>query len=175
MTQVIHYMTGAVLMCACALSAYAADTNTNNTTKPQIAIDQAVNPVDGIYRSVDDKTGFSRGLTDVHMKNGELVGFIIKAIPRPGYTPKTHCTGCPAPYTNLPIEGLQVISGMKPVAGKPDEFTGGHVLDPVSGKLYKGVIKLSADRRKLKIRGYIGLPIMGRTQWWLREDHPERY
>ncbi|MEY4516858.1 MAG: hypothetical protein RL180_1204 [Pseudomonadota bacterium] len=142
-------------------------------SEPAEAYDPSV--VNGVYRSVDDKTGFSRGLTDVHMKNGELVGYIVKTIPRPGYTPKTHCTGCPAPYTNQPIVGLQVISGMKPVAGKAGEFSGGHLLDPVSGNLYKGTIKLSNDHRKLKLRGYIGLPIMGRTQWWMREEHPERY
>ena len=132
------------------------------------------NPVDGIYRSIDDKTGFSRGLTEVTLKDGVLHGTIKKIIPRPNYTPKKICTGCPAPFTDQPIVGLDVFVNMKPVAGKTGEYKG-KILDPVSGNLYSGNIKLSNDARKLKLRGYVGLPIMGRTQWWIREEHPERY
>ncbi len=144
------------------------------TASASAAVTKNENAIDGVYRSVDDKTGFSRGLTEVVLRDGVLHGTIIKTIPRPNYTPKKICTGCPAPFTDQPIEGLDVFVDMKPVAGKTDEYKG-KILDPVSGNLYSGHIKLSRDARKLKLRGYVGLPIMGRTQWWIREEHPERY
>lgn len=168
----MHHIVLAVLLSAGAgivtTQGYAAATDMATSA-------DAAPSIQGVFRSVDDKTGFSRGLTEIKIENGEVKGWIIKTIPRPNYTPKSHCTGCPAPYTDKPVVGLQVISGMKAVDGNPYEFRGGHVLDPVSGKLYRCVLTLSRDGRKLKVRGYVGTPIMGRTQFWLREDHPERF
>jgi uncharacterized protein (DUF2147 family) len=175
MQQVVRFLRSSTLtmlvLGITTLSASANESATEAATAPSITNPDAVN---GIYRSVDDKTGFSRGLTEVTLRDGVLHGTIIKTIPRPNYTPKKICTGCPAPFTNQPIMGLDVFVNMKLVAGKNDEYKG-KILDPVSGNLYSGHIKLSRDARKLKLRGYVGLPIMGRTQWWVREEHPERY
>ena len=52
-----------------------------------VSLDSAPS-IQGIFRSVDDKTGFSRGLTEIKIENGEVKGWIIKTIPRPNYTPQ---------------------------------------------------------------------------------------
>ena len=46
--------------------------------------------------------------------------------------------------------------------------TGGLLYDPESGKTYKGSIDLEGDT--LKLRGYVGIPLFGRTEIWHRTD-----
>lgn len=49
-----------------------------------------------------------------------------------------------------------------------DKFDGGTILDPESGVIYKCYLKL-LDNNKLKVRGFVGFSIFGRTQYWLRK------
>jgi uncharacterized protein (DUF2147 family) len=50
------------------------------------------------------------------------------------------------------------------------EYKNGMILDPENGKLYKSKMSLSEDGKKLTVRGYIGIPMFGRSQTWLREQ-----
>ena len=129
----------------------------------------ANNDIVGLWRSVDDKTGFSKGIVEIKKnERGIYTGKIIEVIPRPGYTPKTHCNKCPAPYTDQPVVGLQVLLNMRQDPKNYGEYEGGTILDPVSGKLYKSRIKLSADGKRLAMRGFVGVEVLGRTQYWIR-------
>ncbi len=129
--------------------------------------------ITGIWRTVDDRTGFSKALVHIYRdKNGTYTGQIVKIIPRPNYIPKEFCQHCPEPWTN------QRILGMKPLWGMQDTSTGnlyagGRILDPLSGNIYNSKAKLSADGRRLSMRGYIGLSLLGRTQVWIRESNKE--
>lgn len=49
-----------------------------------------------------------------------------------------------------------------------NEYQGGIILDPVSGKLYKSRLKLNAIGNRLAVRGFIGMEVIGRTQYWIR-------
>jgi hypothetical protein len=46
-------------------------------------------------------------------------------------------------------------------------FEGGDILDPNNGKVYRVKLKLIDDGSKLDVRGYIGTPMLGRTQTWV--------
>ncbi|XID74440.1 DUF2147 domain-containing protein [Alkanindiges sp. WGS2144] len=125
----------------------------------------------GTWRTIDDKTGFSKALIDIRQDSkGAYEGKIIKIIPRPGYTPKETCQNCPAPFTNKPLVGLTVLSGLKQDAKHENNFVSAKVLDPLSGKIYSGKAKLSPDGRRLTMRGYVGVSALGRSQTWIRED-----
>ena len=50
------------------------------------------------------------------------------------------------------------------------QLADGEILDPKNGKLYKAKVKLAEVGRKLELRGYIGIPTLGRTQTWIREN-----
>lgn len=127
--------------------------------------------ISGTWRTIDDKTGFSKGLIEIKQDNsGAYHGTIIKVIPRPGYTPKETCQNCPAPYTNKPMVGLTVLSGLKQDPKNDNNFINAKVLDPLSGKIYSGKAKLSPDGRRLSMRGYVGISALGRSQTWIRED-----
>ncbi len=125
--------------------------------------------ITGTWRYIDDKTGEAKGLVKIEKQsNGTYAGTALKITPRPGYTPKEFCTNCPAPYTNKPIVGLQVISGLK--TENQVNYTNGRIIDPVSGKIYSLKGHLSADSKKLFLRGYLGISAMGRSQTWLRVE-----
>jgi uncharacterized protein (DUF2147 family) len=50
-----------------------------------------------------------------------------------------------------------------------DQWDGGQILDPAKGKTYKVKLTLADDGQKLNVRGYIGMPMLGRTQTWVRK------
>jgi uncharacterized protein (DUF2147 family) len=62
--------------------------------------------------------------------------------------------------------GLVILTGMKQSPKDPLFWSGGQIVDPESGKTYKCNITLSPDGKSLKIRGYIGISLIGRTQTW---------
>lgn len=101
--------------------------------------------------------------------DGSYSGTIIRTIPRPDYIPKEFCQNCPAPYTNQPIVGLKILNGLKQDQLHHSNFKDAAILDPLSGKIYKAKARLSADGRRLSMRGYVGVSMLGRSQSWFRE------
>ena len=63
-----------------------------------------------------------------------------------------------------PLTGLQIISKLTPAGGGKWKGT---IYDPNSGKTYKCTLSLS-DENTLKLRGYVGIPMLGRTETWTR-------
>lgn len=125
--------------------------------------------ITGTWRYIDDKTGEPKGLVKIEKQsNGTYAGTALKATPRPGYTPKEFCTNCPAPYTNKPIIGMKVLSGLK--TEDDINYTNGKIIDPVSGKIYSLEAKLNSSGKKLFLRGYVGVSAVGRSQTWLRVE-----
>lgn len=124
--------------------------------------------ISGVWQSIDDKTGAPKALIEIRQEaNGTYAGKVVKITPRAGYTPKETCVGCPAPYTNKPILGLDVVTGLKHAEGS--NYTNGRILDPNSGKIYSMKAKLSSNGKRLHLRGYLGVSALGRNQIWIRE------
>lgn len=61
------------------------------------------------------------------------------------------------------IDGLRIMDGFG-YAGN-DTWTGGSIYDPENGKTYKCRIHLT-EEGTLKVRGYVGIPLFGRTTEW---------
>jgi uncharacterized protein (DUF2147 family) len=55
------------------------------------------------------------------------------------------------------------------VHDEDEEYTGGRVYNPRDGKTYRGKIEVQDNGRTLKLRGYVGIPLFGRSQYWRRE------
>ena len=49
-------------------------------------------------------------------------------------------------------------------------WDGGEILDPNNGKTYKVRMTPKDDGKTLAVRGYIGAPLLGRTQTWVRVE-----
>jgi uncharacterized protein (DUF2147 family) len=46
------------------------------------------------------------------------------------------------------------------------EYSGGRILDPDNGKIYRCTLNVSDDGQKLNVCGYIGFALFERTQVW---------
>ncbi len=64
-----------------------------------------------------------------------------------------------------PVIGLQILKGFK--FDGDDEWKGGDIYDPESGKTYSSFMTLK-DKNTLKVRGYVGISLFGRTEIWTR-------
>lgn len=98
---------------------------------------------------------------------GELCGRIVWFVPAPRDVGKPPFDGRnPDPaLRGRPICGMVMMGGFKP-AGE-HEWSGGWIYDPESGDTYHARMALEADGR-LRLRGYIGIPLFGETQLWTR-------
>ena len=122
----------------------------------------------GLWQTIDDKTGAPKALVEIRKENDTYVGKIVKVTPRAGYTPKETCVDCPPPYTNKPIIGMDVLTGLKSTDGL--NYTSGRILDPNTGKVYNMKAKLSSNGKRLHLRGYLGISALGRNQIWIRAE-----
>jgi uncharacterized protein (DUF2147 family) len=130
------------------------------------AIAQTAGPV-GLWKTIDDASGKPKSLVRISVAHGELNGKIEKLFRGAGEEQNPVCDKCEGARKDQPILGMIILQGLKPDG---TDYGGGTVLDPVNGKLYKSKVSLADDGRKLNLRGYIGVPLLGRTQTWLREE-----
>jgi uncharacterized protein (DUF2147 family) len=68
-----------------------------------------------------------------------------------------------------PICGLRIIYGFHPDGDNSRSWLAGNIYDPESGETYHANITLE-DRNHLRLRGYIGIPLLGESQIWTRAD-----
>lgn len=116
----------------------------------------------GKWKTIDDETGEAKSIVEVYEKSGKVYGKVVEIL-RADHK-KDLCVKCDGTEKNKPILGMIIMNGLKKDGA---EYNGGTILDPENGKKYKCYIALeSAD--KLKLRGYIGISIVGRTQYWTR-------
>jgi uncharacterized protein (DUF2147 family) len=130
------------------------------------ALSQADSPV-GLWRTVDDKTGKERSFIRIAESNGMFEGKVEKLLNRqPDDDPDGLCRKCEGERKDQPIVGMTILWGLKKDG---DQFAGGEILDPKNGKIYRAKMKLVEGGRKLEVRGFIGVSLLGRSQTWLRE------
>lgn len=116
----------------------------------------------GKWHSTSEETGEVDSVIEVYKKNGKAFAKVIEI-----KNPKRKnaiCDLCTGENKNKPILGLNILTGLEK---NGEEWSGGKILDPRSGKIYKCYIKLE-NENKLKIRGYIGFSLIGKTAYWTR-------
>jgi len=121
----------------------------------------------GVWRSIDDKTKKERSIIRITDVNGEFKGVVEKIFDQPGDDPAHLCKECKDERKDKPIVGMTILWGLKKDG---DGWSGGEILDPKNGKIYRAKMSLSEDGKSLKVRGFIGISLIGRTQTWHREQ-----
>ena len=121
----------------------------------------------GLWRTIDDKTGKEKSLIRIVETNGELHATIEKLFREPHEEPNPNCDKCPGDRKNKPVIGMTIMTGLKKAGS---EFEGGEILDPANGKIYRCKMWTAEGGKKLNVRGFIGVSLLGRTQVWIRED-----
>ena len=116
----------------------------------------------GKWYSLDPETGKNESIIEVYKNDNKLYGKIIKILKKEDED-KT-CIECTGKDKDKPILGMVIVRGL---TRDGNEWGNGKVLDPKNGKLYKCYITL-VEKNKLKLRGYIGFSLIGRTEYWYR-------
>jgi uncharacterized protein (DUF2147 family) len=116
----------------------------------------------GSWTTIDDKTGAKRAVVNISASGSTLNGTIVKIFPQPGDS--GICSKCPGAFKGKEIVGLGFLWGLK--KDGDNEWSGGSILDPKTGKVYKA--KMTLKGNKLYVRGYYGISMLGRTQVWVR-------
>lgn len=142
----------------------------------------AADKVEGLWKSIDEKTGKTTAAWRIYQKDNKLYGEIITV---PDQDDSKLASDCQPNYKGFPVIGdvskMTVINtpfifGLK--MKTPGQWEGGNIIDPKDGKLYQCKITFRpADGKKyavdtLEMRGEIGLGI-GRSQYWERTTEPE--
>lgn len=116
------------------------------------------------WKTIDDETKKPLSIVQFsETSNGVLSAKILDVLDG---TEGKKCTKCVGKFHNKPIEGLQIVSGLKKTA--KNVYDGGKITDPKNGKTYSFSVKLSNDGKTLAGRGYIGISVLGRSQTWIR-------
>ena len=122
-----------------------------------------------LWKTIDDATTKEKSLVRITDSGGVLSGKIEKLLD-PAPAADAVCDKCTDDRKDKPIVGLTIITGVKKNDSAADLWEGGHILDPADGKVYKVRLSPVDGGKKLEVRGYVGMPLLGRTQTWLRVE-----
>ena len=115
----------------------------------------------GRWKTVDDVTGKAKSVVVIWEENGKLFGRIQKIVDPDPDDPDPRCDDCTGDQKGKRVIGLRILWDLSKVWR----------LNTRSGERQNlQMPTLCGGRgRKLKVRGLIGVSLLGRTQYWLRE------
>jgi uncharacterized protein (DUF2147 family) len=117
----------------------------------------------GKWKTFDDTTGNPKSIVELLERNGMIFGRVVKIFTPAGEDPDPVCNECPKDDSRVDkkVIGMEIITDM---VKKGDVYSGGEILDPEIGRVYR--CKLWLEENTLKVRGYFG-PLY-RTQTWIK-------
>ena len=121
----------------------------------------------GKWKTIDDETGEEKSIVRIWIEDGMLFGKIDSLFLEPDEDPNPVCDECKGKNKDKPIIGMTIMENLKQ---KGTRWSGGTILDPDNGKTYKCKIEVIEDGNILKLRGFIGISLLGRTQYWIRVE-----
>lgn len=118
--------------------------------------------VNGIWLSADGD-----GLIEILLDGENLTGTILGSPNEDPDRPDTDIYNPDPKLRDRALIGLNIFSGFN--YDGDGKWSGGFIYDPNSGKTYRAKLKL-VSQDTLKLRGYIGISLLGRTETWKRQD-----
>ena len=122
----------------------------------------------GTWKTVSDEgadKGKDKSYIEIFEQSGAYFGKITKLLLKPQ---DTICEKCKDDLKGKPVVGIVNVQNMKKSGDVDDEFgeeyAGGTIMDPESGKTYKCKMWVKGD--VLTVRGYVAIAY--RTQKWYR-------
>jgi uncharacterized protein (DUF2147 family) len=119
----------------------------------------------GLWKTIDDNTRKPRGLIRLYEQGGEIFGRVEGSL-----DPKEAdevCSKCDGERKGKPVVGMVV---MRHMVRHGNEYSGGDILDPDTGWVYRCRLTLEDGGKKLLVRGYLGFALIGRSQIWYRQE-----
>ncbi len=124
----------------------------------------AADPVVGRWKTIDRDTGKPKSFVEISQAaDGTIHGRIVELI-NPS-KPNPLCDKCKDDRKNKPITGMEIIRGMKADGG--GQYSGGTILKPDEGKVYKSKMELVEGGKKLEVSGCISF--FCKSQTWIRQ------
>lgn len=120
----------------------------------------------GLWRTIDDATGQAKSLVRITESGGVLSGRVEQVLD-PAKA-DMRCEACSDERKDQPVLGMTILRNVR--QEEPGQWGGGDILDPARGKLYKVRLRPEEGGSRLVVRGYIGLPALGRNQTWQRVE-----
>jgi uncharacterized protein (DUF2147 family) len=122
----------------------------------------------GKWHTIDDKTKEVKSEVTITETEGVLSGKISKLL-RKDAKQDAVCEECKDARKGKPILGMEIARGAKKETDA-DVWSGGKILNPEDGKEYNLKFTPLEGGKKLNVRGYIGSPLFGKTQTWVRVE-----
>ena len=117
--------------------------------------------VTGRWTTFGFSGGEAKAIIEIYEEQGKIFGRVEKLLPA---SKLNTCNSCPGVPDDYPLTGMVIMKDLV----KNDTGAGdGKILDPNSGRSYSCYIELETPD-KLKLRGYLGIPSLGKTQYWYR-------
>jgi len=118
----------------------------------------------GKWENRNEDTGKVDSVIEVYEKNGKAYAKIVDIINVANRD--NVCDLCEGDKKGQPILGMDILTGL---SKDGNEWSGGEILDPKKGSVYNCFIELKG-KNKLKVRGYMGVALFGRTVYWHRKQ-----
>ena len=135
------------------------------------ALPQAARAYLGDWTIVDETTNEAQAVVRITEARGStgsapvVEGRIVRLLPTAEYPrPAFVCADCEGQYRGVDLRQVLLIREMR---WDGSRFSGGRIVDPEAAKTYRASLTLDGASR-LRVRGYIGIPALGRTQVWMR-------
>jgi uncharacterized protein (DUF2147 family) len=125
-----------------------------------------VNSPVGRWRTYEAGTNELRSIVEITQVGGEMQGKVVERFPPPGDPTGGLCVNCQGDLKNKPVLGMIILWGVK---REGDGWGGGTILAPQSGNTFSVKLQLEDQGRKLQVRAFVGSPMFGQTQSWLRD------
>ena len=122
----------------------------------------------GLWKTIDDETKVEKSLVRVS-DTGGVFSAVIEKLLNP-VIPDPKCDKCADERKDKPVTGLTIMRNVKHSSSDAELWDGGDILDPNNGKVYKVRLKPIEGGKKMEVRGYVGMPMLGRTQTWIRVE-----
>lgn len=123
----------------------------------------------GLWKTIDDESKKEKSLIRITETGGVFTGKLEKLLD-PSAKPDAVCDLCSDDRKDKPVVGMTLIKGVKQSDADKGRWDGGEILDPNNGKTYKVRLTPGEGGKTLAVRGYIGAPLLGRTQTWVRVE-----
>jgi uncharacterized protein (DUF2147 family) len=122
----------------------------------------------GLWKTIDDDGKTEKSLVRITDNAGTFSAKVEKIFD--AAKQDARCEECSDDRKNQPVLGMTIVKGVKANADDKALWDGGEILDPNNGKTYKVRMKPIDGGKRIEVRGYIGAPLLGRTQTWIRVE-----
>ena len=120
----------------------------------------------GLWKTISYRTGQPDGLVRIREENGEFVGRVEKILRPSEAGGNPVCERCTGALKDQPVIGLPILRVRPDGEGR----FAGEVLQPDTGRTYRCIVTALDGGSRLEVRGYVGMPALGRSEYWMKES-----